>query len=109
MAKSNTPKHQSIFAETIISIVMEAVKTVEGITLLSADNSKKRTGDRGIQVYFIGENKVSIDIFTNIAYGHTVPQLASAVQEKIKSEVEASTRYKVASVNVKVVSVIFDE
>lgn len=109
MAKSKVSKDYLIFAETIVSIVSKAVGTVEGISILSAQNPKKRVDDRDIQIYFIGENKVSIDLYTNVTYGHTVPELVSIVQERIKNEVEASTRFKVASVNVKVVSVIFEE
>lgn len=109
MAKPIVSKDQLIFAETIVSIVSKAIKTVDGVSVLSAQNSKKSANDRDIQIYFIGDNKVSIDIYTNVTYGHTVPEIASAVQERVKNEVEASTRFKVASVNVKVVSVIFDE
>jgi uncharacterized alkaline shock family protein YloU len=49
---------------------------------------------------------VSIDLSINIHFGFTVPAVVATVQEKVKAEVEGSTKYRVHSVNVHVKDVL---
>ena len=108
MANVSESRNNQIYAEIITSLATTAAAKVEGITVLGNDNSGKKKKLHGsvVQVYFI-KDKVSIDIFINVYYGYRVPDVVCTVQERIKQDVEAATRYKVGSINVKVVSVIF--
>lgn len=50
---------------------------------------------------------MTVDLFVNTLYGYRVPVVVAAVQEKVKAEIENATRFRVHSVNVQVMSVIF--
>ena len=54
------------------------------------------------------KNRVFIDVFLNVYFGYSVNDVAFKVQENIKRSVESMTEYKVDSVNVHVVGVVFD-
>lgn len=101
-------KNMSVFSDVIMSLASDAASDVEGIEVLrSNDKSKKCIRGGGVSVYFLPNDKVSIDIFVNIKLGYSVPVKVAEVQEKVKAEVESATKYRVHSVNVQVVSVIF--
>lgn len=107
MAKSPAEK-MSVYSDVIMSLAVDAASTVEGIEVLtSRSRAKRRIMGGGVSVYFLPSAKVTIDLFVNVKYGHTAPDIVHQVQEKVISEVETSTKYKVHSVNVQIVSIIF--
>ncbi|MBQ3235594.1 MAG: Asp23/Gls24 family envelope stress response protein [Clostridia bacterium] len=85
-------------------IVVLAVSEVQGVLL---KNGKKDKLDL-IKIDFEGE-VVTVDVTVDVMYGHNVPDVAFDVQESVKHNVEAMSRYKVSSVNVHVDSVIFQD
>jgi len=104
----NPSKVMSVYSDVIMSLVADAASSIEGVEVLGASPQKKRRARRGgISVYFLPNEKVTIDLFVNVHYGNNVPDIIWRVQEKIKQEVEMSTKYKVHSVNVQIVSIIF--
>ncbi|MFW5780625.1 MAG: Asp23/Gls24 family envelope stress response protein, partial [Bacillota bacterium] len=62
--------------------------------------------NRNIHVY-IDENKVTIDLYINVVYGFSVPDVICVLQEKIKKAVESATKFEIVSINVNVSNVIF--
>ncbi len=102
-------KDYQIYAETIVSLTAEVSNCIEGIKVLSHGSNKKRAVYRDIQVYFISDNKVSIDLFTSVVYGYSIPEVVSQLQECIKNKVEQATRFKVSNINVNVVNIIFED
>ncbi len=93
--------------DIIAALSVQAAESVEGLEVLASDGKKKGDASKSVQVYFIGEGKVSIDIFLNAVYGYNVPEVVCQVQDKIKTGVEGSTKFKVSGINVKIVNVLF--
>lgn len=103
-------RKMSVYSNVIMSLAADAASNVNGIeVLMSQSKTKRRIRGGGISVYFLPNDKVTIDLFVNVHFGHNAPEIISQVQEKVISEVEASTKYKVHSVNVQIVSIIFPE
>lgn len=103
MAKKEK-NNESMYIEVISSLASNAASNVKGVTVLGSAKSSYKNGK--FRVYFNGE-EVTIDVFVDIMHGYSVPDVAFAVQEAIKKEVEGATHYKVKTVNVQVSNVIF--
>ena len=83
----------------VTGIVNLAVSEVEGVELLAG---KKK----GLKLYF-EKDGIYADISVKVDYGYNVPDVAFKIQETVKHNVEAMTKYKVAKVDVFVVGVDF--
>ena len=98
----------SVFSDVIMTLASDAASEIEGVEVLrSGDQSKKSIRGGGVSVYFLPNDKVTVDLFVNINYGYRVPAAVAEVQQKVKNEIESATRFRVHSVNVQVMSVIF--
>ena len=82
-----------------------AFSVVDGVTLATDKNSKNK---EGIVVTFVNGN-VLADVTVSVRYGLNIPDVAYNIQQSVKHNVEAMTEYKVGSVDVHVVDVLFDE
>lgn len=80
-------------------IISLAVAEIEGVEMLA---NKKR----GLKLYF-EKDGVYADISVRVGYGYNVPEVAFKIQQSVKHNVEAMTKYKVAKVDVYVVDVEF--
>ena len=80
-------------------IISLAVAEIEGVEMLA---NKKR----GLKLYF-EKDGVYADISVRADYGYNVPEVAFKIQQSVKHNVEAMTKYKVAKVDVYVVDVEF--
>lgn len=112
MAK-RTKSSPDRYADIIASVTAVAIFKVEGVASLSSqsgrlisDNKLTGRGRKSIQVYIVGD-KVTIDIFLNVYYGHKLPDLAFNIQEMVKNEVAKATHFKVDKVNINVLGVVF--
>lgn len=100
-------KKLSVFSDVIKSLTLDATMGVEGAVVLRASDGQKRCIRGGnVSVEFLPNDKVTIDLNIDIHFGFTVPAVVAAVQEKIKAEVEGSTKYRVHSINVHVKDVL---
>ena len=63
---------------------------------------------KGIQIE-IADNEVVVDVALNIAYGYSIPEVSTKVQEKVKSAIETMTGLSVATINVRIASVDMGE
>ena len=89
MPKENNAKNLSVFSDVIMSLASDAAAEVEGVEVLrSRDFSKRAIRGGGV-------------------YPCRVPEAVAAVQQRVKEEIEGATRFRVHSVNVQVVSVLF--
>lgn len=104
MVKQSYSKNLDTFGKVITSLATDAVADVEGIDLLG---SKKSRG--AVSVYFLPNEKVSVDMFVNISQGYAVPPTVAALQENVKTQIERATKYKVHTVNVHVMSVSIEQ
>ena len=79
-------------------IVNLAVSEVEGVEMLP--------GKKSFKLYF-EKDGIYADIAVKVDYGCSVPEVAFKIQQTVKHNVEAMTKYKIAKVDVRVVGVDF--
>lgn len=97
-----------IHENVISSLVRKVVCSIDGVSRLAGssivDNIAELVGSRRIHDRAIAialeEDKVSVDIKVNIAFGYKVPEVAAAIQSAIIEEVENVTGMSVTAVNV---------
>jgi uncharacterized alkaline shock family protein YloU len=79
------------------SIIALAAKEIGGVASLHG---------KGIRAEVHGKN-IKVDVYVDIEYGYSVPDVAFRIQENIKRGVETMTEYKISTVNVNILSVHF--
>ena len=57
----------------------------------------------------VNEGKVSCDLAITIAFGHSIPEVSRAVQERVKSAIENMTGMEVTEINISVAGVGAEE
>jgi uncharacterized alkaline shock family protein YloU len=80
--------------------------TKPGITL--ADFTMKKNWSKSLKIAIAEDNTVAIDCGVMIAYGHSVVDVAKAVQQTVTANVESMTGVKVTVVNVNVCGIVRD-
>lgn len=105
----------NISEEVLSAIAGAAALDVEGVGALGsglgsdvAAMVNRRALSKGVRVA-VEEDKVQVDISLMVKYGHTVPEVARAVQDAIASAVENTSGLQVACVNVTVAGVVFQK
>ena len=98
-----------IHENVISSLVRKAVLSVDGVSRLSGSQlvdiiaetvGSRRMQDRAIAVIVDEAGRTSIDIKLNLKFGFKIPEVSTAVQKAVISEVENTTGMTVAKVNV---------
>ena len=98
-----------IHENVISALARRATLSIEGVSRLAGsllvDNiaeivGSRRMQERAITVSMDESNRVSLEIKVNITVGYRVPDVASAVQKAVISEIEAATGMTVTKVNV---------
>lgn len=104
-----------ISEEVIASIAAVAAVEVEGVDSLSAnlgsdiaDLLGKKNLSKGVRLE-ITENEVTVSISIQVKYGHTIPDVARAVQDAVLTSVADTTGLKVNAVNVNVSGISFEK
>ena len=85
-------------AGIVDGIINLAVSEIEGVSLTG--------GKKGIKSYF-EKDGIYAEISVQIDAGLVVPEVAFKIQQSVKHNVEAMTKYKIAKVDVHITSVIF--
>lgn len=110
MKESVNQEVNNRYANLITSIAGTALSQTEGVAkelgLVKYKFGFTSLKNRNIHVY-IDENTVTIDLYINMVYGYSVPDVVCVLQEKIKKSVESATKFKVQSINVNVSNIIF--
>lgn len=98
-----------IHENVISSLVRKAVMGVEGVSRLSGSQlvdiiaetvGSRRMQDRAIAILIDDDGRAAIDIKINLKYGFKIPEVSTAVQKAVISEVENTTGMTVTRVNV---------
>ena len=98
-----------IHENVISSLVRKAVMGVEGVSRLSGSQlvdiiaetvGSRRMQDRAITVQIDDNGRAAIDIKINLKFGFKIPEVSTAVQKAVISEVENTTGMTVTKVNV---------
>ncbi len=101
------------YVSIITSVAGSAASQVEGIASVSyeaglAKNKKLgKNRNNAITVELYDDMTAIIDVSVNVYYGHVIPRVIAGLQEKIKTEVEKATSYKVKAINVTVAGVVY--
>ena len=100
-----------IHENVISSLVRRATLAQEGVSRLSGNNfvdtigeivGSRRIQDRAIMVKFNDDNRVELEIKVVLKFGYVVPEVASAIQKCVITDVENITGMTVVAVNVTV-------
>ncbi|WP_455719888.1 Asp23/Gls24 family envelope stress response protein [Agathobacter sp.] len=103
-------------ADEVVAIIAGLAATeVDGVSSMAGNITNEivsRLGmkslSKGIQVE-VADNEVVVDVAINIAYGYSIPEVSTKVQEKVKSTIETMTGLSVATINVRIASVDMGE
>lgn len=99
-------------ADEVVAIIAGLATTeVEGVSSMAGNITNElvsRLGaknlSKGVRIS-MEDNKVSVDVAVNIAYGYAIPEVSEKVQEKVKSAIENMTGLGVEHVNVRIAEV----
>lgn len=107
--KSSDLGRTEIAPEVIEAITGMAANEVDGVASMShtfvsglAEKLGRKKLNQGVKVE-IGEHHTVIDVSIVVVYGARIPQVASALQQHIKSVVEDLTGLRVLEINVHIV------
>ena len=106
MAKSNSNRH---YESILISIAANAASRVDGVASLAGESGgvfKRYRKNTGVEI-FIENNTVVVDVCIYAISEYSIPDVAYNIQCGVKNEIESATQFKVKSVNVRVVGVVF--
>ncbi len=113
--KSDEPGEIKVADEVVAIIAGLATTEVDGVSSMAGNITNEivsRLGmkslSKGIQVD-VEDNEVVVDVAINIAYGYSIPEVSTKVQEKVKSTIETMTGLSVATINVRIASVDMGE
>lgn len=113
--KSDQPGEVKIADEVVAIIAGLTTTEVEGVSSMAGNITNEivsRLGmkslSKGIQVE-VSDNEVMVDVAINIAYGYSIPDVSTKVQEKVKTTIESMTGLEVAKINVRIASVDMGE
>ncbi|MCM1282473.1 MAG: Asp23/Gls24 family envelope stress response protein [Muribaculaceae bacterium] len=102
-------------ADEVVAIIAGLAATeAEGVSSMAGNITNEivsRLGmknlSKGIMVEVL-EDEVKVDVAINIAYGFSIPEVSTKVQDRVKSAIENMTGLTVATVNVRIASVDMD-
>lgn len=103
----------NISEEVVAVIVASAAMEVDGVAGLSvspgkevSDTSGKKALLKGVKIR-VEDNTIQADVFVTVESGSAISQVGSAVQDAVKTAVEASAGISVSEVNVHICGVSF--
>ncbi len=103
-------------ADEVVSIIAGLAATeVEGVAGMSGgiaggitEMLGRKNLSKGVKVE-VGEEEAAVDLYLIAEYGISIPDVAWAVQERVKTGIESMTGLKVVEVNIHIQGVKFEE
>ena len=99
-------------ADEVVTVIAGLAATeVKGVASLAGGITNDTVARRGIKALLKGvrvsvtDGLVAVDVTVCLEYGYSIPEVGTAVQEKVKSAIENMTGMTVGAVNVDVVDV----
>ncbi|TXL67939.1 Asp23/Gls24 family envelope stress response protein [Cerasibacillus terrae] len=100
-----------IAPEVIEVITGIAVSEVDGIASMQGNFASgvverfgKKSHSKGVKVD-LSEEKVSIDLYVNLKFGVSIPEVAGKVQSNIRQTVKNMTALEISEINVHIVGI----
>ena len=95
----------------VASIAGLAASEIDGVYSLSGNLTNEivakfgiKNNSKGVKLE-INQGSVIADIYVNVVYGFSIPDVSAKVQEKVKQAIESMTGLTVVGVNVRVVGI----
>ncbi len=103
-------------ADEVVAIIAGLAATeVKGVASMYGNITNElvaklgmRNLSKGVKIS-VDEECVSVDLTINLEYGYSIPEVASAVQERVKSAIENMTGLEVSDVNIRIAGVDLEE
>ena len=103
-------------ADEVVAIIAGLAATeVKGVASMYGNITNElvaklgmRNLSKGVKIS-VDEECVSVDLTINQEYGYSIPEVASAVQERVKSAIENMTGLEVSDVNIRIAGVDLEE
>ena len=92
--------------DILISIVGLSVSSVEGVKVKYKNNDKSKL--EGVKI-ISDKDGIHVDVTVDLFYGYNIPEVAYFIQQSIKHNVETMSKFKIATVDVHVDSVEFND
>ena len=99
-------------ADEVVAIIAGLAATeVDGVSSMAGNITNEIVSKLGMKNLSKGimteivDNEVKVDVAIHIAYGFSIPEVSSKVQDKVKNAIENMTGLNVAVVNVRIASV----
>lgn len=105
MENNNNLGQVKISNDVIVTIAGLAALEVEGVETITS-LTDKLLKNNGVKIQ-IEEDKVTLDVVINVAYGMSIPDVSLKVQENVKNTVETMTGLEVSQVNIQVQEISF--
>jgi uncharacterized alkaline shock family protein YloU len=95
----------------VVSIERMTAYEIDGVDSLSGNLTNEivakfgiKNNSKGVKLE-INQGSVIADIYVNVVYGFSIPDVSAKVQEKVKQAIESMTGLTVVGVNVRVVGI----
>lgn len=103
-------------ADEVVAIIAGLAATeVEGVANMAGNITGELVSklgmknlSKGVKVD-VGETDVTVDLALNLAYGYSIPEVSSTVQDRVKGAIETMTGLNVSEVNVRIAGVEIDK
>ncbi|HHX48964.1 MAG TPA: Asp23/Gls24 family envelope stress response protein [Clostridiales bacterium] len=96
------------YASFIASICNNAIEKTVGISkesnLVKSRIARNMLKDKNVHVYF-DDNNIIIDMYVNVDFGISIPEVVCSLQELIKNDVEKETSFSVKQININVTNI----
>ena len=100
-------------ADEVVAVIAGLAATeVKGVASIAGGITNDTVARKGIKALSKGvrvgveDQLVTVDLTVSLEYGYSIPEVGTAVQEKVKSAIENMTGMKVTDVNVKVADIM---
>ena len=102
-------------ADEVIAIIAGlAASEVKGVASMAGNATRElieklgqKSLSKGVRLK-VEDKEVTVDMNVNLKYGYNVPDTSTEIQDKVKTAIETMTGLDVATVNIKIVSVVMD-
>ena len=112
--KETTVGSLRISEEVIATIAALATKEIEGVAELapkmgSIKNILGRSSAAKALKIELSDDVATIDVYVHLKYGTNIPDVASSIQNNVKSTVQNMTGIAVSKVNVNITGIAFED
>ncbi len=102
-------------ADDVVAIIAGLAATeVDGVKAMAGNITNELVAKLGMKnlskgvIVSVSDGIVEVDLSLILAYGHSIPDISSKVQDKVKTAIENMTGLQVSAVNIRIANVDMD-